>query len=254
MYSTTACFSVLCTFLLLAVGCKIIPGYSHGAGPYQIVKLTGNIQGKLDSFIVAYNSKGFPVSLTKSHVDTSSPNYLLRYDKLDRLTDCIGVYTEGGAEVWYRYGYDDKKRIVKDTMYLLGNLATGPGTDFAFTSEYEYDALDRITRRKMTFAKSGDMVWDLKYLYDQHGNRQLVGEFDKPGQQITYDDKVNMLSLHPVWQFLAQDYSSNNVVQNITYNEYGLPLSISNSVEASKSAISFLDLNFEKLDITYNYR
>lgn len=253
MSSTIACFTALCTFLLLAVGCRSIPDYSHGAGPYQIVKLKGNIHGKLDSFTVAYNSKGFPVSLTKSRVDTGSPNYLLRYDKQDRLTDCIGVYTAGGAEMWYRYGYDDKKRIVKDTMYMFGKLTTGPGTDLAFTSEYEYDVQDRMTRRKITFVKDGGVVWDLKYLYDEQGNRQLIGQFDKPGHQITYDDKVNMLRLHPVWQFLAQDYSSNNVVQNMTYNEQGLPLHISNTA-TSGAAISFLDINFEELDITYNYQ
>jgi len=251
---TKTCLIGLCTVWLFTASCKIIPGYSSSIRPYQIAKLMGNINGKADSFMVVYNSKGLPISLTRTVVDTSSPNYLLRYDKQDRLTDCIGVYTDTGAEMWYRYGYDSKKRIVKDTMYIFGTLATGPGTNVAFTSEYEYDEQNRMIRRKMSFVNSGGGVWDLKYMYDQDGNRQLVGEFDKAGHRATYDDKVNMLRLHPVWQFLTQDYSKNNVVRNITYNEYGLPMSIRNSGEVPATSISFLDLSFEDLNITYNYQ
>ena len=56
-----------------------------------------------------------------------------------------------------------------------------------------------------------------KYAYDENGNRVWSGT-------NLYDDKVNLLSTHPILQFMHKDYSVNNYVPAMTYNKKGLPL------------------------------
>jgi len=253
MYSTTSLLAMFGIVLLLAAGCKKIPDYPHGVRPCQIVKLKGTTGGEVDSIIVKYNNKGLPISMERVYVGTGYPHYIFRYDKHDRLTDFIGVYDlpAGGFETWMRYGYDHKKRIVKDTMYVFGFVPNGPGTDISYTSEYQYDAQNRIINKKLSFAHS-DVVWEYKYAYDQNDNRQTVDEMDGSISNVLYDNKVNMHRLHPVWQFLSHDYSRNNTARDITYNEYGFPVTLRNPVSTPMGPINFANLGFADLDITYS--
>ena len=55
------------------------------------------------------------------------------------------------------------------------------------------------------------------YQYDEEGN--LI----RTTQPNTYDNKINLRQLHLIWQFLARDYSLNNPVTAIHYNNFGLP-------------------------------
>jgi hypothetical protein len=247
MYANTSFFAMLTMVLLFTAACKKVPDYPHGVRPCQIVKLKGYNGGSVDSFIVKYNSKHFPISMTRSNGGTGSPNYVFRYDRYDRLTDYIGVYQDGKwFETWTRYTYDNRNRVIRDTLFVFGNMSTGPGTDISHTAEYKYDAQNRIIRHAVKFTGT-DMGWVYAFKYDQNGNRQLIdADMEVEYPLAVYDNKVNMHRLHPIWQFLSMDYSRNNVARSdLIYNEYELPVSTSGTM-------GFANLSFQGLTITYS--
>ena len=55
------------------------------------------------------------------------------------------------------------------------------------------------------------------FVYNAEGN------LDVPYIVEQYDNNRNLLTLHPVWQFLQCDYSVNNPFPAVTYNSYRLP-------------------------------
>ena len=54
------------------------------------------------------------------------------------------------------------------------------------------------------------------YQYDGQGN--LIRQ-----NPSNYDHKLNLQQLHPFWQFIARDYSLNNPIAAVHYNNFGLP-------------------------------
>lgn len=250
MYSTTSILAMLGIVLLLAAGCKKIPDYPHGSRPCQIIKMKGSLKGNEDSLIFKYNSKGLPVSITQIHASTGSPDYMFRYDKRDRLKDFIGVYTGSNAfEFWHRYGHDHKNRIITDTLYIMGIIADEPEAYIETTAIFEYDAQNRIIRTILKYTHNQDEIsWG--YSYDQQGNRQSGGDWPV----IAYDNKVNLHRLHPVWQFLDNDYSNNNPIVADAYNEYRLPLKYNIAGTDLTQYFSFVGFQFPRVDITYTCR
>jgi hypothetical protein len=171
-----------------------------------------------NTYVFEYNQHGDPVKITPSIIGTGRPYHVFRYDKKHRLSDYIGRYENVAFEFWHRYGYDNKNRIVKDTFYIFGFYDEGPTSDLApgrriFT--YEYDVKNRIIKTSIEFVFNPSYNSVELHTYDNNGN--LI----RPG--YTYDNKVNYHRTHPVWMFLDADYSENNAVLAVNYNDGGLP-------------------------------
>lgn len=186
--------------------------------------------GEVYSFY--YNSLGNPDSITHPNVSTGYPNRQFRYDLLGRLTDYIGPYTNGSFEFWKRFYYDAGGKIVRDTTYIFGTMGADPTNYFLKRlNEYQYDAQGRISQVSETWLDYGWPPIVTNYTYDTDGN--LV----RPG--VTYDKETNAHRIHPIWQFLARDYSVNNPFIASTY-VYTLPM----IVNPGGAQYAFLDINY----------
>jgi hypothetical protein len=198
----------------------------------RVYQLAGDVNYSDDTITIRYNSKGNPVAIDRKRISTSSPRYVFKYDKNDRLTQLAGLYDHPtNYENMYRFSYDYKNRIKADTQYTFGFLDQPDIPEYI--NEYEYDSKDRMTRyRHRSLIGSG--YWEYNFQYNAQGNLSKVS--GENGSEITlfsydYDDKININSLHPIWQFLSQDYSRNNHSPAVSYNNKGLPTEIDNSTK-----------------------
>ncbi|WP_126246191.1 hypothetical protein [Chitinophaga rhizosphaerae] len=236
---------------LIASACVLLAGYLlsgchtdphlHPGKPYcKITKVKGdlNFSGPVDSFVITYNHKGNPVSMVRGFVGTGSPNYLFLYDQKGRMTDFYGVYENPSSfDVWHRYYYDARNRIILDSTYEFGEVGPGnkplpsPGRPYLGVrniSTYTYDQFDRIVKSTDTYGRD-TVFMTRRYKYNVAGN--LISVEEQTGGASTtitdsYDNKINYHRLHPIWQFLDRDYSVNNPLPVAAYNAYGLPVSL----------------------------
>ncbi|ATL48786.1 hypothetical protein COR50_17350 [Chitinophaga caeni] len=236
-------FASACVMLAGALlsGCLKDPHLPPPGNPFcKITKVKGDLhfQKDVDSYRITYDKKGNPESIVRGIVGTSSPNYLFLYDQKGRLTDFYGVYLNPTAfDIWHRYSYDAKNRIILDSTYEFGEVGPGnvpipsPGRPYLGVrniATYSYDHLDRIVRSTDTYGHDTVFMTRL-YTYNGAGNLTSVEERSDGGSttiSYTYDNKVNYHRLHPIWQFLDRDYSMNNPLPVAAYNTYGLPTSI----------------------------
>ncbi len=185
----------------------------------QISKIRFNDPSGAYDGLFYYNNNGDPDSVIFDLVGTGFPNIFFVYDKKD-LTQAKLVYSNGTYEVWHRYGYTGRL-ITTDTAYTFGSsdIEPEPNNFISKRINYiEYDNEGRIVRETedYIFPEMESVV--RTYVYDDDGNLQV------PGVDLQYDDKVNLHSLHIIWQFLGRDFSDNNPIQATVYNESGLPL------------------------------
>ncbi|SFE54503.1 hypothetical protein SAMN05518672_107161 [Chitinophaga sp. CF118] len=234
-HSLIASCALTCIASLLLQACNKYHDHSPGIPCCQIIQVRQGIFDE-DSLAIVYNIKGNPVSITRANVGTGRPNFLFRYDKKGRMTDFYGVYTSPNPyfEIWHRYVYDGKNRIIVDSTYGFGLIGPGgplPDHDGILRvnniSTYKYDWKDRMIESTDTYGKASTIT-TRTYTYNQEGN--LAKLFTKSGMDtitryFRFDDKVNFRLLHPIWQFLNRDYSMNNSlsVEPSNYNKYGLP-------------------------------
>jgi YD repeat-containing protein len=180
-----------------------------------------------------YDAYGRLATRHVSEQNHTSPDFKLIYDNNGRLVQYItsdngGDYSIGaGFIAWHYLYYDALGRIVTDTLFGGGDLATigadGPVWTYPemppnytrSTITYTYDSQNRIVNA------NGE-----SYTYNADGN--LATDF--AGDPVQYDNKVNFLSTNPVLQFMYRDYSKNNPVGAIAYNRYGLPLQYERSL------------------------
>ncbi len=243
-------------FFLAALLFAACGKYDHPNAPdiCQVTKVTYNNFGLPDSAVFTYNKKGNPVSIRRGQTSTGSPDLLFWYDKRNRLTDFIGIYSDGDIyEFRHKYTFDYKDRIVTDTQYVFGSLSNLPGShpaSLANIANYQYDAQDRIIRMDLEWPDYPGSAITNYFHYNQQGNIEKIT--DATGQVIftpVYDDKINMNNLHPIWQFLSRDYSRNNPFTALTYDPRGLPLTIDFS---SKTNSFFAGIYFTYMDLEYN--
>lgn len=215
-----------------------------------------------------YDSNGNPIARRRSDWSETglALNYYFIYDSIGRLSDLIipryDTYDsiEPGTifQSWHRYKYDSQNRIIYDSVYAEGYIGKFghtyiPVDNFYNTMSisevrYEYDFKNRITGATAKFLSptynyTGDysrneFVYDYKNLkkrteiyYNQDGSAGNSYVYDF----LTYDDKINLNSTHPVFQFLNRDFSLNNpdsVADFSThrlileYNNHHLPVNI----------------------------
>lgn len=215
----------------------------------RIQQLKGDFVNSNDSAVFAYNTKGDPVSITRTHTATGYPNYLFRYDVHQRLTEYIGIYSDGlHFEFRYRYGYDRNNLIVTDTLYTFGALTDPLATlHKEGINNYTYDQRKRIIRVDGVHVPTGTKLVS-QYFYNQEGNLERV-EAPGGGNLIKYDNKVNIHRTHPIWQFIDRDFSMNNPFQAVAYNSHGLPVAIQSP--PCTFGINFIDINFMYAEVTY---
>jgi hypothetical protein len=181
---------------------------------------------------------GDPVSITRPEPRTGAPNYLFRYDKIGRLTDFIGVYSNGiWTELWHRYFYDGQNRIVTDSVFVFGEIVNGQLKKFddSYVNLLKYDSKNRIVVETRIWR---GQTQNFNYSYDVAGNK--IGGI--------YDQKTNFHRTNKIWMFLDRDYSLNNPFQAINYNSLMLPTKIGLSMP---SYSLFLDNGFLNATIDY---
>jgi hypothetical protein len=236
---------------LLLPGCQKAPGIPSCTPTCQILEIKGNLgfeDGLIDSFFIDYNNKKNPVSLSRSFIGTSAPNYLFRYDQKGRITDFCGFYVAPvdfykdsiDFDTWHRYHYDARNRIILDTTYEFGIVGPGfiprqnpnrtiPDVSVRNISTYKYDNHDRIIKSTDTYGRDTVSVTRL-FTYNQSGNLEKI-EMQQDGTSTfilygSYDNRINYHRTNIIWQFLDRDYSTNNMLPVDTYNGVGLPTSI----------------------------
>jgi len=173
---------------------------------------------------VEYNEAGNPISLTysKEAAYLLFPRYMT-YDSLNRLS---------GYKVYFRE--DDDQRPVDDHRYgysgdrIVTDTSTGGLTGYIkILSTFDYDSKGRIVveNRKIIDFEGDPETWeDLEpYIYNYDSNENKIHGTD------VYDDKVNFRRTNKVWMFLTRDYSMNNLLGAVEYNEHGLPVRFDNS-------------------------
>lgn len=219
----------------------------------RVYQITGDVNYSEDSITIRYNSKGNPIAIDRNNVGTGNPHFVFKYDKNDRLIDLIGLYDHPtNYETRFRFAYDYKNRIKADTQYIFG-FTDQPNTPENI-NEYEYDSQNRMTQYHHRSLIWPDTHWTYTFEYNQQGN--LAKVTDENGTNIPlfpfdYDDKVNINSLHPIWQFLSQDYSRNNHATEISYNNKGLPTEIDRS---TKVPGGFANIYISHVKVSYQCR
>lgn len=252
-FSTALSCAALSTISFMFTACTKDDHNHHGGQGCRVHQLIGRIGYQQDTITIKYNNKGNPVEMNRSFVSTGSPRYVFKYDKRDRLIDLIGLYNHPtNYEVRFRYAYDYKDRITSDTAYVLGftDVPNRP----EYIREYTYDDRDRLVRFKHKNLIYPDSRWTYYYHYNQQGNLEKVT--NENGSEIPlfsfdYDNKVNINSLHPIWQFLSGDYSRNNHSVALAYNAKGLPTVFDHG---EKMDGHFANISFNHVTIAYQCR
>lgn len=189
--------------------------------------ITAYASGDTIHSVFAYNRNGSPATVRNDQVGTGNPNQLFKYDQYNRLIEYGRPYNNGFYEAWHKYGYNRKDQIVRDTMYSFGAMADSsavPETSFVVLTDYTYDILNRIIRRKdSTFYSNSFVAVDsANFQYDGRGNLIRAG--------VVYDNKASILRTNKIWMFIACDYSVSNPFRATAYNFHGLPLSYTSTV------------------------
>lgn len=258
----------LCLIVLFFYGC-IKPDTPIPHIPdCQIVKLRGEWYTGLDSAVFSYNSKGNPTSMTRSWVGTGSPDYLFRYDKKNRLTDVIGVYSDANYfETWHHYVYDNKRNLpVADSVYTFGEVGNGPlplpGYYSLRYADLSYDSYGRIVKAVDVDVRPYPGQSTSVYHYNAVGNLDAITTSYPSGEVLvtdidTYDNKVNLHRTNPVWQLIDRDYSVNNAFTAVSYSSNGLPTVIgtptSHSMLLGYITIGEMEIIYSCQQSSHNY-
>lgn len=194
---------------------------------YRIERIETNNESA-GSYIatIHYNKNGNPTEVKMSSVSTGSPDLKFLYDEKNNLTDYISLLDsrdpDGNRYVmqWHKYGHDNARNIILDTVYNNVAYKEGSALPVAETSEYAtiihymYDSEGRMIAAEEKNAE-GNSVNSTEYKYNNAGNLVQTGAI--------YDDKVNINRTNKIWMFINKDYSLNNPYSSEEYNIKNLP-------------------------------
>ncbi|HEY6953978.1 MAG TPA: hypothetical protein VI385_01985, partial [Flavisolibacter sp.] len=159
-----------------------------------------------------------------------------KYNSKNQLSDFIAPYSNGYAEFWRKYFYDNKGNIVMDSTYIFPKISSGTPEN-AFSSSLTYLIYDGNGRVIKDSTPSTNKV--VTYAYDASGNK--IGP--------SYDNNVSVYRTNAIWMFLNKNYSVNNSLNTANFNSTGLPLSFTSSTE---TPFSFLGNDYTDLQFTYD--
>jgi len=157
-----------------------------------------------------YNKWGNPDSVILTLLRFENYNLYFIYNNKKQLTVLQEGSRFGFPELLHRFGYT-RGVITTDTVDTWA--------DFHYINYLEYDGHGRIT--KTTIVPIGlpplpENTIIETYQYNEEGNSLRHNPFG-------YDHKLNPHQLHPLWQFISRDYSLNNPIAAVHYNNFGLP-------------------------------
>jgi hypothetical protein len=183
----------------------------------EMVKLIRSVD---DTATITYNDVGNPVTVRYSTQGYDHYWHTFNYDEQNRLVE-YRVELEPGLDIEiHTYGYDDRNRVILDigVFRLTGYIK--------IRSTFEYDSRNRIIKenKEVIDIEEGSQPFEIDpvvYDYDVRGN--LRNPFAQP-DSLVYDDKVNFRRTNKVWMLINRNYSLNNPVGKLQYNEYGLPV------------------------------
>lgn len=167
-----------------------------------------------------YNKHGDPDSVIFGFLSTGFANYHFYYNRHKQLRELISVHPPSGFEDWHRYGYTNGQ-ITTDTMYVWGSTEQDPEPNNYYSKKIihlKYDAKGRIIHERWDHINPQYPPLEFSHEYDSQGNELL------PNTSLSYDNYINPHQLHPIWQFLARNYSVNNPIAGSAYNGYRLPI------------------------------
>lgn len=205
----------------------------------QVTNMTYSFSSTPVGVTISYNKWGDPVSVLQNQPGTGHPDGIFRYDNKRRLTDYIGMYSNGGFEFWHRYVYD-KGRVVRDTTYFFG-IVVDDEPDWYLDGAvitYEYDQYGRIIHTSQDWFSSPGFPLDTYYSYDSKGNLVIPG--------VTYDNKVSVHRTNRIWMFIDRNYSLNNAYAT-AWNNNGLPTKMGLSDQGGQ----FAGFYYGSLDTLY---
>ena len=176
--------------------------------------------------IITWDEWGNPVK-AQFKVDpdaTGSPTFHFHYNDKHQLIAYTG-YNE------HYLTLNANGQAVRDTMIM--NYG---GQDDRYARKISYDLYGRIVKIISEHYYSGmeeltpPFEKDTSYFrYDRRGNKILFGFDNEP---LPYDFKTSFYRSHPVFMFVQNDYSLNNLVpttEPYQYNEAGLPINFQGS-------------------------
>lgn len=229
---------------------------------YCKIKTITNLGDDGTVWTFAYNKFGDPVRITNNKSGSLFPEHQFWYDNQRRLKDYIGIDAANNRYAyWHTYALQNGK-IVRDTLRYGGAFVNGiPDRNVSAGSTYiihfDYDSYGRMTGSHWFLehgVPGGGPAWGSRYTYNPQGNIATVDRYDGSLSNITnlsgYDNKTSLYRTHPVWMFIAQDYSANNLNPATIYNNrYGLPLAFGEQVHYKR----FLDLLINLANSTIEY-
>lgn len=158
-----------------------------------------------------YNRWGDPDSVIFEFLGESAYNLRFYYDNKKRLRELRETFQDTSAQIRHKYGYT-KGLITTDTV----NVWNGYAHQVNYFKYDKYERMIQFTLNFITNPPSTPVIAD--YVYDGNGN------LEHPYLDLNYDNKINPHQLHPIWQFIAHDYSVNNPIAAELYNNFRLPV------------------------------
>lgn len=216
---------LLLSSIIALTGCYKIMDYWPNQPPphYRIKSITfheeynGTYQGNF-----YYNKWGNPDSVIYGFVGTAFPNLYFSYNSRKQVSEIRAFYTNDAYDSWHRLAYNHFGLITTDTLYTWGLKDRDPepaNYHDKIIVHYEYDNYNRIIKATYNWvypAFPNPFIYN--YSYNADGN--LITGYEN----AQYDNNINLLTLHPIWQFLQRNYSLNNPITAANYNRYRLPL------------------------------
>ena len=175
------------------------------------------------TYTFTYNAAGDPVIMRTSHVNTGNPNAVFRYDRRGQLVELVEPYENQAYESWYKFVYNDRGQIIRDTQRIFGQYIDSVPIPWVaegyILHQFTYDAFNRIVVEDLSsYTPAGGFSGGFDNTYEYDSNGDLIQ------QGVQYDSHLSLLRTNKIWMFLARNYSINNGFTATAYNAHDLPL------------------------------
>ena len=164
------------------------------------------------SMTFCYNKWGNPDSIILNPSQGENYHLYFVYNNKKQLIELREAYAFGFPILLHRFSYTRGLITTDSAVSFYTHIP------YYHVTYFEYDRYGRMS--KSTFIPTGqppEYSTPITYQYDEEGN--LIS----PNQTLNYDHKLNPRQLHPIWLFLSRDYSVNNPLTAVRYNNFGLP-------------------------------